>query len=171
MLLILINGQYQFVGKSLMQRNMHFWQASKVSTEKAEQIREANSDTVKVREFMPEHWDVHPYCSKLCQMCKQMANSNQRVMHDTQDGGHRKTGNNGRGKRFQLKPGRVSKSACYLVENYWVAGECTWELITLKMANIKNQYTHRSKVGSPKNAEEKWEATGTQKLTINQQAV
>ena len=98
---------HQLVDSSIMQRNVYFWQAIKVSTENAKQISRANSDTVKAREFMPEHWAVHPNCSKLCLLHLQKANSNPSVVHDTKDGGHRETRINGEEKRFQFKPGGV----------------------------------------------------------------
>ena len=165
-LLILINWQHQFVDSSIMQNNMHFWQASKINTGKAKQISRANSDTVKVREFMPEHWAVHPYCSKPCRLHLQMANSNPSVMHDTQDGGHREARINGEEKQFQFKPGGVRNFACNSEENYWSGGVCTWELITLKIANANSRYIRRNKMDSPKSAEENLGATGSQKQKI-----
>ena len=165
-LLILINWQHQFVDSSIMQNNMHFWQASKINTGKAKQISRANSDTVKVREFMPEHWAVHPYCSKPCRLHLQMANSNPSVMHDTQDGGHREARINGEEKQFQFKPGGVRNFACNSEGNYWSGGVCTWELITLKIANANSRYIRRNKMDSPKSAEENLGATGSQKQKI-----
>ena len=138
MLTILLQWHNCAPPQSTMRNDLHGWQGGAQSIKRRKvKTGKKNSDTDKVRDYMPGREYACSLGPKTNRLRKQLIESTPNVVHNMQNGWHHDYREGGRRKRTATDPNKVSAHIFCLKDNYWKGGKCVWELITLK-----NMQTH-----------------------------